>query len=93
MKDIVIIPLLFILTLVPLLYFVMKKVRSKPSLYIANSHYNSRSDSATLASYDNLAGKSFLRHMVDYYLLFYIVDLILDEESNVYSDDEPLVLA
>lgn len=44
-------------TLIALVYVVMKKLFSRSTPFIANSHYNSRSDSATLASYDNLTGK------------------------------------
>lgn len=40
--------------LIALVYIVIKKVFSRSTPFIANSHYNSRSDSATLASYDNL---------------------------------------
>ncbi|KAJ6216562.1 hypothetical protein RDWZM_007719, partial [Blomia tropicalis] len=53
-KDVLIIPFLCLMLLIPTVYYIIKRVMSKPAIYIANSHYDSRSDSATLASYDNL---------------------------------------
>ena len=38
-------------------HFVFKKIFFRKSPVIVSSHYNSRSDSATLSSYDNIAGK------------------------------------
>lgn len=56
-KDVLIIPFLCLMLLIPTVYYIIKRVMSKPAIYIANSHYDSRSDSATLASYDNLVGR------------------------------------
>lgn len=58
MKAIFILLLLIVSTLL-LSYFVVKKfiLRSSSIPFVISSHYNSRSDSATLSSYDNLNGK------------------------------------
>lgn len=50
--------LLFMISSFLISHFLFKKIflRKSPTLVNVSSHYNSRSDSATLSSYDNFAG-------------------------------------